>query len=184
METTNPINISSAGQPSPAFRWYHAVIIFVVANLLSAAPAGYNGDEAFYNNFVQPALAPPDWSFAPAWLFNNVTSLYALWRVANLPGATPGRRVFIRLEIVNWILFAAFTSLYFGLKSPVLGAIDTVLGLLLTGWSLIVSYRIDKKAALNILPRFLWLILAAYVSVYVALVNKDVLLNIGPFAVR
>lgn len=184
MDTNESIRFSSADQRAPAFRWWHAVLIFVVANALSAAPAGYNGDEAFYNNFVQPAIAPPDWAFAPAWLFNNITSLYALWRIANRPVSTPGRQAFIRLEAVNWVLFAAFTSLYFGLKSPLLGAIDTLLGLLVTARSLAVSYQIDKKAALNILPRFLWLLLASYVSVYVAVMNKDVLFNIGPFAGR
>lgn len=155
-----------------------------MANLASAAPAGYNGNEAFYNNFVQPAIAPPDWAFAPAWLFNNITSLYALWLIANRPASTAGRKTFIWLEAINWVLFAAFTSVYFGLKSPVLGAIDTVLGLGLTAWSLVASYRIDRKAALNILPRFLWLLLAGYVSVYVALMNKDVLFNLGPFVGR
>lgn len=163
------------------FQWWHAAIIFVVANAISVAPAGYNGEEAFYNNFVQPALAPPDWAFAPAWLFNNVTSLYALWRIANRPATTPGRDTFIRLEAVNWVLFAFFTLLYFGLKSPILGGVDTVLGLIATGLSLFVSCRIDRIAALNILPRFLWLILATYVSVYVALYNRDVFFGIGPF---
>ena len=182
MNQSNIAAKATRGIGQRPFLWWHAALIFVVANALSAAPAGYNGEEAFYNNFIQPAIAPPDWAFAPAWLFNNVTSLYALWRVANLPVATPGRRLFVRLEAVNWVLFAIFSLLYFGLKSPILGAIDTVLGLLVTGWSLAVCYRINKKAALYILPRFLWLLLATHVSVYVALVNKDVLLNVGPFA--
>lgn len=171
----------SAQEEQRPFRWWHAAIIFVVANALSAAPAGYNGEEAFYNNFSQPAIAPPDWAFAPAWLFNNVTSLYALWRIANLPLATPGRTMFIRLELLNWVAFAIFSLLYFGLKSPVLGAVDTVLGLVFTSLSLALSYRIDRLAALNILPRFLWLLLATYVSVYVALFNRDIFLAIGPF---
>ncbi len=179
------VHVSTTHQAVPesaqSFRWWHAAIIFVVANVLSAAPAGYNGDEAFYNNFLQPSISPPDWAFAPAWLFNNVTSLYALWRIANRPPTQPGRNMFVWLEGINWVLFAAFTSLYFGLKSPILGAADTVLGLILTGASLYVSYRIDRKAALAILPRFLWLILASYVSIYVALYNKDLLFNIGPF---
>lgn len=166
------------------FKWWYAVIIFVVANLLSAAPAGYNGEEAFYNTFSQPVIAPPGWSFAPAWLFNNVTSLYALWRIANRPLITPGRSLFIRLEAINWVLFAIFSLLYFGLKSPVLGATDTVLGLLVTGLSLAISPRIDRVAAWNILPRFLWLLLATYVSVYVAFYNRDVFLGMGPFLGR
>ena len=79
------------------------------------------------------------------------------------------------------MLFAIFSGLYFGLKSPVLGAVDTALGLMATGLSLVVSYRIDRIAALNILPCFLWLMLATYVSAYVALYNRDVLFGIGPF---
>jgi len=180
LKSTSPTAYAHDAGQQP-FRWWHAAIIFVIANALSAAPAGYNGEEAFYNNFTQPAIAPPDWSFAPAWLFNNITSLYALWRIVNLPKATPGRQTFIWVEAINWVLFAVFTSLYFGLKSPILGAVDTVLGLVFTGWSLALSYRIDRKATLNILPRFLWLLLASYVSVYVALMNKDVFLGIGPF---
>ncbi|MBC8044356.1 MAG: tryptophan-rich sensory protein [Rhizobacter sp.] len=164
------------------FNWWHAAIIFVVANVLSALPAGYNGEEAFYNNFVLPKVAPPDWAFAPAWLFNNITSLYALWLIANLPTETPNRKLFLILEGAGWALFAVFSLLYFGLKSPILGAIDTVLGFFICLFSLAVSYRISKKAALNILPRFLWLVLATYVAVYVAVMNRDPLFGTGPFA--
>lgn len=181
MKSTQQSSVDRSSTLTGPFRWWHAVLIFVIANLASALPAGYNGEEAFYNNFVQPVIAPPDWLFAPAWLFLNVTSLVALHRIANLPRETPGRRYFIVLESIGWVLFAIFSALYFGLKSPVLGAIDTVLGLAVGILSLWVSYRIDKKAALNILPRVLWLILAAYVSVYVALANRDVFLGVGPF---
>lgn len=173
MKSVQQSLIRPATHADKQFRWWHALIIFVVANVASALPAGYNGEEAFYNNFIQPAIAPPDWLFAPVWLFNNVTSLYALYRIANLPEGTPGRRPFIVLESIGWVLFAIFSALYFGLRSPILGAIDTVLGLVVGALSLWVSYRVDKTAALNILPRVLWLLLAAYVSVYVALANRD-----------
>lgn len=62
-----------------------------------------------------------------------------------------------------------------------LGAVDTGLGLVVTGLSLAVSYRIDRMAALNVLPRFLWLLLATYVSAYVALYNHDPFFGMGPF---
>lgn len=181
MDVTQNLPNQSTGSGATKFRWWHAAIIFVVANLLSALPAGYNGEEAFYNNFTQPAVAPPDWAFAPAWLFLNVTSLYALWLIANRPKETPGRRAFIWVEGIGWVLFAIFSALYFGLKSPILGAVDTVLGLIVGLLSLGVSYRIDRKASLNILFRVLWLVLATYVSVYVALVNRDEFLGAGPF---
>lgn len=65
-------------KPKAAFPWWYAVIIFVLANAVSILPVGYNGDEVFYNNFQRPSVAPPDWLFAPMWLFLNITSLVAL----------------------------------------------------------------------------------------------------------
>ncbi|MFM2267698.1 MAG: hypothetical protein RL757_1139 [Bacteroidota bacterium] len=165
---------------NPSFKWWHAILILVVANLLSAAPAGYNGEEAFYNNFVLPKFSPPDWAFAPAWLFNNITSLIGLYIVANLPERSKERTIFLWAEGISWILFAVFSIGYFGLKSPILGAIDTVLGLFTAIISFYYAYLLNKTAAFYILPRLLWLILATYVSVYVALVNADVFFNSLP----
>ncbi len=154
-------------------KWWHCVIIYVVANGISFIPAGFNGDEAFYNNFLQPSIAPPDWAFAPVWFINNVTSLMALYVIVNLPKSTPGRKSIITLEAISWVLYAIFTLLYFGWKSPVLGAIDTVLALVLTLASFVRCYAVSKKAAWLIAPRLAWLMLAAYVSVWIALYNGD-----------
>ena len=155
------------------FRWWYAAVIFVVANLISALPAGFKGDEVFYNSFQQPALAPPDWLFAPMWIFLNVTSLIALYIVANSSERSLRRQVFLALEAVGWVLFGIFTTLYFGLNSPILGAVDTVAGLVVVIASLVCCYPISRKASLLILLRALWLVLASYVSVYVALYNAD-----------
>ena len=155
------------------FRGWHAALIFVVANALSVLPAGFNGDEAFYNAFRLPAVAPPDWLFAPMWLVLNITSLVALMRVANAPTQTRARTAALGLEAVGWVLFAVFNTLYFGLGSPVLGAVDTALGLGVGLASFGCCLAVDRRAAWLILPRVLWLLLAAYVSVWVALNNAD-----------
>jgi len=162
---------------SQGFRWWHAVLIFVVANVISILPAGYNGEEAFYNDFRLPSIAPPDWLFPPMWFFLNVTSLIALSIIANSPERTPQRRTFLILEGIGWVLFAIFTTLYFWMKSPILGAIDTVVGLVVAIGSLLCASSISSRASVMILLRVLWLILAAYVSVDVALNNADPLLG-------
>ncbi len=163
------------------FFWWHAVIIFIVANAISFIPAGYGGNEVFYNSFRLPELAPPEWMFPPVWFFNNVTSLFALYWVANMPQKTSYRKTIIILEAICWVLFSIFTIVYFGMKSPVLGSIDTVIACILTTISLILTFKISKKSGWALMPRFLWLLLASYVSVYVFLYNKDVFFNIGPF---
>jgi translocator protein len=166
------MNTSVSRQPR-TFPWWYAVIIFVVANAISILPAGYNGDEVFYNNFVQPTIAPPAWLFAPMWLFLNITSVIALWMVANSQAFTARHRLFIVLEFIGWVLFAIFNTLYFWMQSPILGAIDTALALVVSLISLAICWTIHRRAALLILLRVLWLLLATYVSVYVAFNNVD-----------
>ena len=171
---TTPTNIAATpAAPRRRFRWWHAALILVMVNAISVLPAGYNGDEAFYNNFQLPAIAPPDWLFAPMWLFLNVTSLIALARVANAPNQTKTNVAFYVLEGVGWVLFAIFNTLYFGLGSPALGAIDTAAGLLVGVASFACCLAVDRRAGWLILPRVLWLVLATYVSVWVALNNAD-----------
>ena len=155
------------------FHWWYAAIIFVVANLISAVPAGFKGDEFIYNSFQQPTVAPPDWLFPPMWLFLNITSLIALYIIANSLKQQSRKRVFLVLEASGWVIFAIFTTLYFGLNSPILGAIDTVAGLIVAVASLICCYPINRKASILISFRALWLVLASYVSVYIAFNNVD-----------
>ena len=164
------------------YRWWQAALVGVAANAVSASPAGYNGDEAFYNNFRKPAISPPDWSFAPVWLFNNVTSLYAGLRIANLPRHTPGRKTSLWLEGIGWGLFATFSPLYFGLRSPVLGAVNTVAGLGIGAASLGVAAGLDRKAAWALSPRVAWLLLATYVAVSMAETNQDEFLGYDPLS--
>jgi len=154
------------------FQWWHAVVIFVVVNLLSGLPAGMSGDQAFYNSFKLPSVAPPDWLFPPMWLFLNITSLMALYRVANAP-ACRSRAVFLSAEGIGWFLFSIFATLYFWLHSPILAAIDTVIYAAVTVVSFATSMKIDRTAATLIAPRLVWLALASYVSVYGALYNVD-----------
>ena len=163
----------SVTHAAPRYRWRHAAALGLGANAASAAAAGYNGDEAFYNALDKPPGSPPDWAFAPAWAFNNLTTLWANLRVANLPAETPGRRTALALEGASWGLFASFTALYFGLRSPTLGAANTVAGLATTAASVAVTSRLDRKAAWALAPRLAWLGLAAYVSVGVARRNPD-----------
>ncbi len=178
------IPTSTTAAPSASirrFRWWHAALIFVAANVLSVLPAGYNGDEAFYNAFKLPAVAPPDWLFAPMWLFLNVTSLIALARVANATMKTKTHVAVYVLEGVGWVLFAIFNTLYFGLGSPVLGAVDTAAGLVIGIASFACCLTVDRRAAGLILPRVLWLVLATYVSVWVGLNNPDPFFGPGGF---
>lgn len=164
----------------PRFRWWHAVALGASANALSALPAGYNGDTDYYTRLRTPPGAPPGWLFAPAWAVNNALTLWSNLRVANQPLGTPHRRRALAAEAGSWALFSAFSGLYFGLRSPVLGAVDTVAGLITTGISVAHAARADRAAAWALVPRFVWLMYATYVSIGTAIRSPDQLFGHTP----
>ncbi|MDQ3257628.1 MAG: tryptophan-rich sensory protein [Acidobacteriota bacterium] len=129
----------------------------------------------------QPVFAPPDWSFAPAWTLNNALAIWGLLRVLNMPKQKSGRDAFISLQTAFWITFVAFNPLYFGLRSPVLGAIDTSLGLALTVASDVAVSRLKgTETALSQSTTLLWLLLAAATATTMAAWNEDEFCNFRP----
>lgn len=159
------------------YRWWHAAPVGILANLASALPAGYNGDEDYYTRLRTPPGSPPSWLFAPAWAVNNLLTLASNLRVANLPPHTSGRREALTSEAVSWGLFSAFSGLYFGLRSPVLGAVDTVAGLAVTTHGVVATARVDRTAAYLLVPRLLWLAYASYIATGTAVRSRDDLLG-------
>ncbi|MFK5647946.1 TspO/MBR family protein [Ornithinimicrobium sp. LYQ121] len=159
------------------YRWHHALAVGVAANLASALPAGYNGDEDYYASLRTPPGAPPGWLFAPVWATNNALTLWSNLRIANLPPRTPGRRTALAAEAASWVLFSAFSGVYFGLRSPVLGALDTAAGLAATAQSVRTTARLDRAATLALVPRLLWLGYATYVSTATAIASPDRLMK-------
>ncbi len=103
--------------------------------------------------------------------------------VLNLPRETPGRSSFLTLQWAFWGTFVAFNPLYFGLRSPVLGAAATQAGLAQTAASAVIAaFEMRDRQALASLATVLpWLVIAAATSGAVALWNRDDLLDAGPF---
>lgn len=96
------------------------------------------------------------------------------------PPGTPGRRTALALEGVGWVLFASFSPLYFGLRSPVLGVAVTVASLGTTAGSVAVTARLDRRAAWALSPRLLWVAYASYVSTVSAARSPDEFLGRSP----
>lgn len=184
------------------WRWYHAAAFYAGVQALSyglgvlakrgrgaSSPrlgesiVGNPANDAFYNRLTQPVFAPPDWVFAPVWTLNNLLCLWGLLRVLNMPTGRAGRSAFLWLQGTVWLAFAAFNGLYFGLRSPISGAISTNIGFAATVASMYVAlFRLrDGRAALSqstILP---WLVLATATANTVAAWNRDELYDAGPF---
>jgi translocator protein len=185
------------------WRWYHGVAFYAGVQAASfglgllakaakgkARPrlaeslVGNPASNDYYNALRRPVFAPPDWVFAPAWTLNNALQIWGVLHVLNRDPATPGRRAFLALQGGFWVSFTTFYGAYFGLRSPILGAIDTVVGLAFTlGSVCVAAFRMkDGRALASLATVTPWLLLASATSVAVARWNRDEFFAAGPFA--
>jgi tryptophan-rich sensory protein len=176
------------------WRWYHAGLLFGALQVFlfglgylvkfvrgQARPAfgkslvGSEENNDYYNQFRQPVFAPPDWVFAPIWTLNNSLVSWGIVRVLNMPADTPGRERFLALQAAFLLQFVNFNAAYFGLSSPINGALLTLGGLTAVAEAMRIAVfeMKDWRVALSLSTLLPWLVLASFTSVTVALWNRD-----------
>lgn len=163
------------------YRWYHAAAFGLLTNAVSGTGfAGKRDDDYYDHTLISPPFAPPSWAFAPAWAINNAGTLWHNLRLLNMPADTPHREAILRLQTANWALFATFSTVFFRLRSPILGAVWTVASFLLMLASAVLTRRISPRLLLGLATTVAWLTLASAVSGSIALRNGDTLFKTPP----
>jgi len=154
------------------------VIKFIVCLALtfSAALLGSlftrNAVSDWYANLNKPIFTPPDWLFGPVW-----TALYLLMALSALlvwhKGLeNPAVRIALALFLVQLILNALWTPLFFGLKMPLVAFIEILLLLAAIGLTIMAFTRVSIPAALLLLPYILWTSFAAVLNFSIWLLNR------------
>ena len=110
---------------------------------------------AWYASLVKPAWNPPNWIFGPVWTLLYVLMGVAAWLVWRRVGWS-GARLALGLFIVQLVLNAAWSWLFFGLHRPDLAFVD-----ICALWGLILAVavlfgRVDRLAAALLVPYLAW----------------------------
>jgi tryptophan-rich sensory protein len=125
---------------------------------VAAAIGGYatfKGKGAWYESLRKPAWNPPDWLFGPVWTVLYGTVAVSGWRVFRA-APTPARSAALALWGVQLGLNTNWTVLFFGKHQPRAAGVD--LGLLIASIAsyVAVAYKVDRPAALALLPYLGW----------------------------
>jgi len=125
----------------------------------------------WYAALEKPPFTPPNWLFAPAWI-----TLYLLMGISasivwQKGVDTPRVRTALIIFLIQLILNALWSVVFFGLESPLYGVI--VIAVL---WIAIVStivkfFRISTLAGALLLPYIGWVTFAAALNVSVFMLN-------------
>jgi tryptophan-rich sensory protein len=140
-----------------------ALIVGQLATFPNLAP--------WYAGLAKPVFNPPNWIFGPVWTVLYLLMAFAVWRVLRLPGRTQARRLALTLFFFQLTLNVAWSFMFFGAHSPLLGMLNIA-----PQWILIVAtttsfYRLDKIAALCLLPLVGWVAFAGALNFTILKLN-------------
>ena len=150
---------------------------FAVVALIGVSTASIIGQFATFPNLVwyaglsKPPFNPPNWVFGPVWTALYALMAFALWRVMRLPRSTPQRSLAIVLFFCQLALNAAWSWMFFGANSPVLGAINIIPQFLMVVATALVFYRLDRMAGWCLFPLVAWVGFATVLNLSVWRLN-------------
>lgn len=160
---------------TPSWRRETGFGVLAIAAVGSASVAAqiatYPNLAPWYSSLVKPAFNPPNWIFAPVWTILYALMAFAVWRILRLPQTSAARRSALTLFFVQLTLNAAWSWMFFGANSPLLGIINIIPQLLVIIAAVVAFYRLDKAAAWCLAPLAAWVAFASALNVAIWRLN-------------
>lgn len=126
----------------------------------------------WYATLEKPAFSPPNWLFAPVWTFLYIlmgVAAFLVWRQGS-----GNRRVSSALIVflIQLILNALWSVVFFGLESPLYGLIVISLLWVAILVTVIQFFKISRVASALLWPYLLWVTFAAVLNSSTWLLNR------------
>lgn len=147
-------------------RWQN-LPIFLAICFAAFAFGGLFRPGEWYAALTVPPWTPPNLAFPIVWAVLYICIAFAGWLIF-----ASGNKTLKTLWVVQLVLNALWSWIFFGQHWVLLGAADIVLiGIVLVNL-ILKSWRAGEKAAASLLcPYLLWIMLATSLNVYIAVAN-------------
>ncbi len=154
-------------------------IIKLLVSLVACQLAGVVGSvftakviPTWYAALEKPAFTPPNWLFAPAWITLYVlmgVSAFFIWRrgLGNRPV-----RISLIIFLVQLVLNALWSVIFFGLESPLYGIVVIVLLWIAILVTMLRFFKLSTTAGVLLIPYLLWVTFAAALNVSIYILNS------------
>jgi benzodiazapine receptor len=149
----------------------------LIASLIICQLAGLIGSffttpaiPVWYASLEKPSFNPPNWLFAPVWIFLFVLmgiTLYVLWQNVKKKEARSALIFFI----IQLGLNVLWSVLFFGLKSPMLAFIEIIVLWIFILLTMIKSSKVSRATVFLLLPYILWVNFAAVLNFFLWRLN-------------
>ena len=129
---------------------------------------------SFYAQLVKPSWAPPAWVFGPVWLVLYTLMALAVWLAWRAVGF-PQAKVAVQLFLAQLIANALWSWLFFAWRFGALALADVIALWALLAATLAAFWRIQRLAAVLLVPYLAWVTLAAALTLAVWHLNPTLL---------
>jgi translocator protein len=152
-------------------------ILKLIASVVISQAAGAIGSlftvqniPTWYAGLNKPSFNPPNYIFGPVWIslyFLMGIAFFLVWKKAE----THNIRVPAALFIVQLVLNALWSILFFGMKNPALGFIEIIIMWIFIVLCILKFYPVSKTAAWLMIPYLLWVSFAAVLNFKIWMLN-------------
>lgn len=129
----------------------------------ASASAVFVSTEGWYAQLQKPEWNPPAWVFAPIWSTLYVMMAISAWLVWRDGGWRKQGRA-LGLFLVQWLLNALWTPLFFGMHLTGVALIEIALLWLVLATTLWTFWRVNKLAGALLVPYLAWVSVATVLN--------------------
>jgi translocator protein len=151
-----------------------AALVLLMALCLGVAAVGAwatsHSVTTWYPTLRKPAWNPPAWLFGPVWTVLYLMMATAAWMIWRTAG--PSRARLLTIFAVQLALNAAWSPLFFGLRSPGAGLLDIAALWVAVAATLISFWRVAPLTGLLLVPYWLWVTFAAALNLSIWKMNR------------
>lgn len=127
---------------------------------------------SWYAALKKPWFTPPGWLFGPAWITLYLLMAVAAYLVWQKGVRHPGASAALAAFALQLILNAAWSPAFFGLRSPLAGAVIIVLLWLAILLTMVLFLKVSRPAAWLLLPYLLWVTYASALNISIYFLNR------------
>lgn len=141
----------------------------VAAVALAGSTATLPNIPPWYAGLAKPSFTPPNAVFGPVWTVLYIMMAVAVWRVGLTSGQS--RRRAIGWFVLQLVLNALWSPVFFGLHAPLSGLVIILALLAALAATTVAFWRIDRVAGLLLAPYLAWVCYATALNAAIVTLN-------------
>ena len=150
------------------------IISLLIFTVLAFGASAWGGlvtslyKEPWYSTIVKPTFNPPDWIFAPIWIFLYLAMSVAIWLIWINPKRS---EKVIYLYFIHLLINGSWSLFFFGLHLILVSLIIIGIIIFFVIWLIKLYYPINKISAFLMIPYLVWLSYAFILNFYIFILN-------------